>query len=63
MHVHTKLQFYFYFVHSFSRVQFALSTQIGQDARFTIDNYLFFMSGNETGKVNKHICVECDVYY
>ena len=40
------------FVCSFSRVVFALGGQEGEDASFSEDNYLFFLSGNDRGMIN-----------
>ena len=40
-----------YFVCRFSRVVFVLDGQEGQDASFLEDNYLFFLSGSEQGKM------------
>ena len=40
--------------YSFTRVQFALLRQENQDANLGEDNYIFFLSGSETGKA---VCV------
>ena len=37
--------------YSFTRAQVALDGQEDQDANFDQDNYIFFLSGNTTGKV------------
>ena len=50
-----------YFVCRFSRVVFVLDGQEGQDASFSEDNYLFFLSGSEQGKML--ICLWCFYRY
>ena len=42
---------------SFSRVVFALGDQEGEDASFSAENYLFFLSGNDRGMIKQAVMV------
>ena len=44
-------------VYSFSRVVFALGGQEGEDASFSAENYLFFLSGNDQGMIKQAVMV------
>ena len=42
---------------SFSRVVFALGGQEGEDASFSAENYLFFLSGNDRGMIKQAVMI------